>query len=103
MKRLWTQQSRCAFHDPQCNERLVDESSGVVTAEVCHIRSSKDGGPRFATDYKTHDEFENLILMCPAHHKVIDSPHGVERYPRCRTRELEAPEQDLARFELSPH
>lgn len=80
MKRLWTQQSRCGFHDPQCHEPLVDETSGVVTGEVCHIRSAKSGGPRFDSDYKSHDEFENLILMCPAHHKVIDSPYGVGKY-----------------------
>ena len=63
----------CAF--PGCNIPLVDATSGKVTARICHIKARQPGGPRYDAQ-QTEDErhaFENLVLMCPMHHDVIDS------------------------------
>lgn len=62
----------CAF--PACSLPIV-EDSGTVTGIICHIRARKRGGPRFdtkQTDQERH-AFDNLILMCARHSKVIDS------------------------------
>ncbi len=62
----------CAF--PGCSLPMV-EATGVVTGEICHIHARRSGGPRFAPDQteKERQAFNNLILMCGPHHKVIDS------------------------------
>ncbi len=65
--------NRCAF--PRCPVPLVDEASGKVTGKVCHIRAKQPGGPRFdanQTDEERHG-FDNLLLLCPIHHDVLDS------------------------------
>jgi len=62
----------CAF--PSCNLPIV-ESSGTITGEICHIRARSKNGPRYdenQTDEERHG-FENLILLCRHHHKMIDS------------------------------
>jgi len=73
VKRLFAvSDNQCYF--PNCNTPLVDEESGTVTGEICHIKGKKQGSPRY--DPKQSDEerhgFDNLLLMCPLHHKVID-------------------------------
>lgn len=67
--------NRCAFGDPECGETLVDEPSGVVTGEVCHIRAESEGGPRYDSTQREKDRngAKNLVLMCPRHHKIIDA------------------------------
>lgn len=61
----------CAF--PGCSLPMVD-SSGAVTGEICHIHARSEGGPRFSglLSVKEQHAFENLILLCAHHHKVID-------------------------------
>lgn len=65
--------NQCAF--PRCPLPLVDEPSGKVTGRICHIKAQEPGGPRYDPN-QTGDErhaYENLVLMCPIHHDVIDS------------------------------
>lgn len=72
--------NRCAFSE--CTQALV--TLGVVTGEVCHIRGQHSGGPRYdpsQTEAERHS-FENLLLMCPAHHKVIDEDEVTYAVPR---------------------
>lgn len=62
----------CAF--PGCETPLV-EVSGTVTGEICHIRAQSPGGARFdhaQTEAQRHS-FENLILLCGRHHKIVDA------------------------------
>lgn len=63
--------NRCAY--PKCETPIV-HPSGTITGEVCHIRAQSQGGPRFdhtQTDDTRH-AFENLILLCSVHHRVVD-------------------------------
>ena len=72
VKRLFAVSSnRCAF--PKCSQPLVHE--GKVTGRICHIRASSPGGPRFESSQSAEDRdhFENLMLLCPIHHDVIDA------------------------------
>ena len=79
VKRLYAVSgNRCAF--PRCPLPLIDEQSGKVTGRVCHIKAKNPGGPRYdstQTDAQRNN-FDNLILLCPIHHDVIDS--DVEAY-----------------------
>ena len=67
---------------PKCETGLICE--GSVVGEICHIKGKKKGSTRYdhsQTD-KERDAFENLILMCSVHHKVIDDDpvsYSVER------------------------
>ena len=65
--------NRCAFRN--CPQRLVDEASGKVVARICHIKGNKPGSKRY-DKMQTEDErqgFDNLILLCPVHHDVVDA------------------------------
>lgn len=64
----------CAF--PGCRNSIVN-SHGIVVGEVCHIVAAQEGGKRFINNDEWTNEkrrsIENLILLCPEHHKEIDS------------------------------
>jgi len=74
-KVLWGRSgNRCAI----CKHELVidatrhdDES---VVADECHIISSRPSGPRCDSSYPSDklDSYENLILLCRTHHKMVD-------------------------------
>lgn len=73
-KILWGRSgNRCSF--PGCNLELDIASEGkhTVIGEECHIEAQSPGGPRYNPDLSDVDGHENLILLCPSHHKIIDS------------------------------
>lgn len=75
IKRLYGESAnRCNM--PACQTKLNPDNANI--GEMAHIISSKKNGPRHAylPDYDTYD---NLILMCRNHHKIIDT--NVEMYP----------------------
>jgi hypothetical protein len=62
----------CAYDG--CEEKLTDAAWRRVNADVAHICGENPGAPRFdasMTDDE-RDAFENLILLCPNHHRLID-------------------------------
>ena len=62
----------CAF--PGCNSP-ISENSEIITGDICHIKAKSPGGPRFDSEQSDNERnsFENLILLCKRHHKIIDS------------------------------
>ncbi|BBU22619.1 HNH endonuclease [Mycobacterium xenopi] len=50
----------------------------VVVGEEAHIRSGRPDGPRYDPDYPSADidKYENLMLLCPTHHTLIDAHNG---------------------------
>jgi hypothetical protein len=77
--------NQCAF--PECTQRIIGDlakpgqafsSTGGVIGEEAHIRSSKPTGPRHETEFPPEklNDCENLILLCPTHHTVIDKNDG---------------------------
>lgn len=85
-KTLWGNAgNRCAF--PGCAQRLISDlekpdqgfsGTGGVIGEEAHVRSSKPTGPRHEPRYppETLNDYENLVLLCPTHHTVIDKDNG---------------------------
>lgn len=75
-KTLFAQSMNCCEF-PECNEPIVDEK-GIVKGEICHIEGSR--GPRFNESLSNEqiNSIDNLILLCPNHHTVIDK--DIENY-----------------------
>jgi hypothetical protein len=86
-KYLWGRAgNRCAFTG--CSQRLIESAggeaaivardAGILLGEEAHIRSSKTDGPRHDEDYPEDmlDSYENLVLLCPTHHALIDKDGG---------------------------
>lgn len=82
-KTLWTRaHNQCAY--PGCLQALTVDvedalsgSSGVtVVGEEAHIRGRSVGGPRYDAECADVDGYENLMLMCPTHHTMIDANNG---------------------------
>lgn len=78
MKRLLLESGGiCAF--PGCHRLLVSEDApeepGAVIAEVAHIVAESREGPRGSEPLSEDERNQpaNLIVVCPEHHKVIDS------------------------------
>ncbi|MBM4310424.1 MAG: HNH endonuclease [Deltaproteobacteria bacterium] len=77
-KILWGKSgNRCAI----CKKELVldatpydDES---IVGEECHIVSGQKNGPRYNKLYHQEgiDSYQNLLLLCRVHHKMIDDQH----------------------------
>ncbi|NOQ24704.1 MAG: tetratricopeptide repeat protein [Bacteroidales bacterium] len=72
----------CAFQN--CKNKLVEDET--ILGEVCHIESANNAArhnPK-ATDDELRS-FENLILMCGEHHKIIDA--NETEYPTTRIKQ----------------
>lgn len=72
LKLLWGRASgRCSY----CNLDLTLELGTVETiGEMAHIIAKEEGGPRGSEtiDPAKRNSYENLILLCPTHHRMID-------------------------------
>ena len=76
LKALWGRSgNRCAF--PDCRQLLVRDLSSpqrfAVVGEMAHIVAVSSLGPRGQPSNVGVDELANLILLCPTHHRLIDS------------------------------
>jgi|GEM_PF-2179715 len=88
IKRLFAlSRNECAF--PTCRTPVIDEPSEKVTGRICHIKAQSEGGPRYDADQTVTERhgFENLLLLCPVHHDVIDADtdaYTVERLTKMK-------------------
>lgn len=76
-KMLWGRLgNHCAM--PDCRKELVMDATETddesLIGEECHIISRSPDGPRRNADFPEEklDKYENLILLCRIHHKIID-------------------------------
>lgn len=78
IKRLWGNAAgRCAY--PGCGQdclAFVNGQALVVIGEMAHVIAKKPDGPRGRPE-GGEDTYENLILLCPTHHTLVDkAPEG---------------------------
>lgn len=73
--------NECAF--PGCTAPIFDTSYDVMVGQICHIKGKNKGGPRYdqAQSDEERNSYENLLLMCGAHNKIIDAPRTRDRFP----------------------
>ena len=76
-KMLWGRAAnRCAF--PDCRRELVMDATETddeaIIGDECHIAAREDNGPRGCPTLTPdeRDKYDNLVLMCKVHHKIID-------------------------------
>lgn len=73
LKILWGRSGGiCAF--PHCNESLSPVDSEALIGEIAHIVAVSSDGPRGDSQYPQDklNTYENLILLCPTHHTLVD-------------------------------
>lgn len=89
--------NQCAF--PDCLTPILDPKTNTILAEVCHIHAKSDKGLRYDPDQTPEERhgFENLILMCGVHHKIIDAPENLPEFPAERLFEIKAEHEKRAR------
>jgi hypothetical protein len=91
--------NECAF--PGCNMPL-SESTGTITGEVCHIKAANKEGPRYdpAQTEQSRHAVANLILLCPRHHKIVDTE--TETYTSAMLQAFKMAHEDKSTLEISP-
>jgi hypothetical protein len=79
-KKLWGRSgNKCAV----CKVELVIDSNSEkdesIVGDECHIVSGKIGGPRYNEHFPKDmvDSYENLILLCKTHHKMVDDQYSI--------------------------
>jgi hypothetical protein len=73
VKSLWGRAAnRCSFTD--CKIELTPDGAKETLGEMAHIIAKSPDGPRGKSDIppESRDSYENLILLCPTHHKIVD-------------------------------
>lgn len=73
LRRLFAHSGNCCAFEG-CHSPIF-EDDGTLTGECCHIEAYSPNGPRY-NEQQTNDErngYDNLMLMCARHHKIIDS------------------------------
>ena len=62
---------QCSFLG--CEEEIIQrEHADTNISEICHIEAHSEGGPRYNPNNTEPDGYDNLILLCRNHHKIID-------------------------------
>lgn len=72
-KKLFTMSgNQCCF--PDCEQKLYDRDENVLLGEMCHINGVNPTAARYDSSYSDDviNSYENLLLMCPSHHSIID-------------------------------
>lgn len=90
-KMLWGRAAgRCSF--PECRIVLYEDATETddpaLIGEICHIVAESDGGPRSdpSMPLEQRDKYNNLVLLCRNHHRVIDEQE--EAYTVDRLKDL---------------
>jgi hypothetical protein len=75
--------SRGHCYAPGCDEPVIvlDGGEPVFVGEIAHIVAAVVSGPRGCMDVPDREAFENLLILCGRHHKIIDDVRTRDRYP----------------------
>ena len=94
-KLLWGRSgSRCAM----CQCELIEPGTPVddesIIGDECHIESARSGGPRHNPELAQGklDDYDNLLLLCKVHHKLIDDQ--TSEYPAARLVRIKASHEE---------
>ncbi|TEU22064.1 MAG: hypothetical protein E3J21_00740, partial [Anaerolineales bacterium] len=96
--------NRCAFLG--CRRELVMDASQTddesLVGEACHIVAQSPTGPRGDSPLppKQRDHYDNLILLCKIHHKLIDDQPNT--YTVQRLLQMKAAHEKWVRLTLGP-
>jgi len=83
---LWTRSGgRCEFHG--CNEYLLEDeltTNQAKLADIAHIVARSANGSRGEDPMPLteRNKFENLMLACTTHHRMIDNKRLADHFPK---------------------
>lgn len=92
--RLWgLAGNECTMED--CSELLVYRAEGELLGEIAHIADLNPPGPRYRPELSCAERnaYENLILLCPNHHRLIDKIRPAD-WPADRLLEMKTLHED---------
>lgn len=75
IKLLWARTAGCCSA-PGCGKNLLpslDRSGDVILGEMAHVIGRKVGSARNDKARGVDDRYDNLILLCPTHHTLVDA------------------------------
>lgn len=89
--------NKCAFED--CSHELITKEN-LFVGQICHIEGFSKNGPRFNKNLNMEEcrDFNNLILLCYKHHKIIDndvSKYSVDLLKKIKSIHESRQSQDL--------
>lgn len=79
IKKLWGKAAgRCCFQGCgiECVQ-FLDQNSPITIGEMAHIIAKNPDGPRGDHDNTDNNSYDNLILLCPTHHAIVDAAPDV--------------------------
>lgn len=102
-KRLWALAGgRCAICRDPLIEAATDVDPAVVIGMEAHIVSTKPDGPRYRPlEPEEVDDPENLILLCPTDHAVVDKQES--HYSEDQLRQIKSAHELWVRTALEPN
>jgi|GEM_PF-3386775 len=93
-KKLWTLSGNvCSYNfgNEKCNQKLVTSANpgtNSIVGEECHIIGESPGSSRYLEEYPLRNSYENIILLCPTHHTIIDKEENEATYSPDILREM---------------
>lgn len=100
-KLLWGRSgNRCAICKKELSIDATESDDESIIGDECHITSKKTNGPR-SKEKNTGanlDDYENLILLCRVHHKLIDDQPI--KYSEEKIREIKSKHEQLVKESL---
>lgn len=89
--------NQCAFDG--CDRPIFVMNEDNLVGEIAHIKSRKEGGPRFDSNQTPEENrsFDNLMPMCNEHGDVIDADENLSIYTVERLQEMKREHE--AKFE----
>lgn len=100
-KMLWGRAaSRCAICRCELVMTATEYDDEAIVGDACHIIARKEDGPRGDSPLGTdeRDSYENLILLCKVHHKLVDDQRNT--YPVEELRKLKTEHERWVRESL---
>ncbi|MGQ0661529.1 HNH endonuclease [Sphingosinicella sp.] len=79
------------------------EFAPYILGEMAHICGDRPGANRYDPNQtqQQRDDYENLVLLCPTHHRLIDRRENEARYPVKWLHEAKAEHEAFVRVRLN--
>lgn len=106
-KLLWSNAAGlCAF--PECRARLAmprsTEYAAYIVGEMAHIAGDRLGSNRHDLSLSAveRDDYNNLILLCPTHHALIDRKENETWFPVQLLERMKSDHEEFVLSRLTP-
>lgn len=82
LKLLWGRSAgRCAYPECNCELTCFIEGGDCTIGEMAHVISHSPNASTRNDEHGGDNSYENLILLCPTHHTIIDKKENNHKFP----------------------